>query len=79
LIRGIGQDGKADVVLGKALCVLSKAELRQPVSDLPHRGSAHDYRALFARAGIYPRRAQHSRQQIPREQPRIAIDGARGN
>jgi hypothetical protein len=28
---------------------------------------------------FYPRRAQRSRQQIPREQPRIAIDGARGN
>jgi hypothetical protein len=40
LICEIRQDGKADVVLGKALCVLSEAELRQPVSDLLHRGSA---------------------------------------
>ena len=39
LIREIRQDGKADVVLGKALCVLSEAELLQPVSDLLHRAA----------------------------------------
>ena len=38
LIREIGEDGNADVVLGKALCVLSETELLQPVSDLLHSG-----------------------------------------
>jgi hypothetical protein len=42
LIREIGQDGKADVVLGKALRVLPKTDLLKPVSDLLHRGSAPD-------------------------------------
>jgi hypothetical protein len=40
LIREIGQDGKADVVLGKALRVLPETELLMPVSDLLHRGSS---------------------------------------
>jgi hypothetical protein len=40
LIREIGQNGKADIVLGKALRVLSETELLKPVSDLLHRGSA---------------------------------------
>jgi hypothetical protein len=30
LISQIGQDGKADVVLGKALCILTETELLQP-------------------------------------------------
>jgi len=34
LIGEIGQDGKADVVLGKALGVLPQTELLKPVSDL---------------------------------------------
>jgi hypothetical protein len=38
LIRKIGQDGKTDVVLGKALCLLPETELLKPVSDLLHRG-----------------------------------------
>ncbi len=33
----IGQDGKADVVLGKSLSLLSESELFEPVSNL-HRG-----------------------------------------
>jgi hypothetical protein len=37
LIREIGQDGKADVVLGKSLRVLPETELLQPISDLLHR------------------------------------------
>jgi hypothetical protein len=40
LIREIGQDGKADIVLGKALRVLPETELLKPISDLLHRGSA---------------------------------------
>ena len=40
LIRQIGQDGKADVVPGKSVGVLSETELLKPVSDLLHRGSA---------------------------------------
>jgi hypothetical protein len=39
LIREIGQDGKADVVLGKSLRVLPETELLKPVSDLLHRGA----------------------------------------
>jgi hypothetical protein len=38
LIGQIGQDGKADVVLGKALRVLPETELLKPVSDLLHGG-----------------------------------------
>ena len=51
LIDKIGQDGKADIVLGKALPVLSETELLKPVSDLLHRGSAPDYRASPTRIG----------------------------
>jgi hypothetical protein len=51
LIREIGQDGKADVVLGKARRVLPETELLKPVSDLLHRGNAPDYRASTARIG----------------------------
>ena len=40
LVCEIGQDEKADVVLGKALRVLSKTELLEPISDLLHRGGA---------------------------------------
>jgi hypothetical protein len=40
LIREIGQNRKADVVLGKALRVLSETEFLKPVGDLLHRGSA---------------------------------------
>jgi hypothetical protein len=40
LVCEIGQDGKADVILGKALPVLPEAELLKPISDLLHRGSA---------------------------------------
>jgi hypothetical protein len=40
LIGEIGQDGKADVVLGKALRVLSETELLEPLSDLLHYRSA---------------------------------------
>jgi hypothetical protein len=39
-MREIGQDGKADIVLGKSLRVLPETELLKPVSDLLHRGSA---------------------------------------
>jgi hypothetical protein len=53
LIREIGQDGKADVVLGKARRVLPETELLKPVSDLLHRGSAPDYRASTARIGEF--------------------------
>ncbi len=38
LIGQIREDGKADVVLGKALRVLPETELLQPVGDLLHRG-----------------------------------------
>ena len=51
LIGEIGQDGKADVVLGKALRVLLETELLKPVSDLLHRGGAPEYRASPARVG----------------------------
>ena len=51
LIREIGQDGKTDVVLGKALRVLSETELLKPLRNLLHRGSAPDYRASSARIG----------------------------
>ena len=37
LIREIRQDGKADVVLGKALRVLPETELLKPVRNLLHR------------------------------------------
>jgi hypothetical protein len=40
LIRKVRQDGKANIVLGKALRVLPETKLLQPVSDLLHRGSA---------------------------------------
>jgi hypothetical protein len=51
LIGQIGQDGKADVVLGKSLRVLPETELLKPVSDLLHRGGAPEYRASPARVG----------------------------
>src|SRR6476646_4897798 len=38
LVCEIGQDGEADIVLGKALRVSSETELLKPVSDLLHRG-----------------------------------------
>jgi len=40
LICKVGQDGKADVVLGKARRVLPETELLKPVRDLLHRGNA---------------------------------------
>jgi hypothetical protein len=40
LIREIGQNCKANVVLGKSLSVLSETQLLQPVSNLLHRRSA---------------------------------------
>jgi hypothetical protein len=40
LIGEVGQNGKADIVLGKALRLLSETDLLKPVSDLLHRGSA---------------------------------------
>ncbi len=40
LICKVGQDGKADVVLGKARRVLPETELLKPVRNLLHRGSA---------------------------------------
>jgi hypothetical protein len=45
LIGEIGQDGKADVVLGKALRVLSETELLKPLRNLLHRGGTPDCRA----------------------------------
>jgi hypothetical protein len=48
LIREIGQDGKASVILGKSLRVLPKTKLLKPDSDLLHRGSASDYRPASA-------------------------------
>mgnify|MGYP007135469048 CR=1 FL=1 len=53
LIGEIGQDGKADVVLGKALGVLPETELLKPVSHLLHRGSAPDYRAYAPASAMY--------------------------
>jgi len=50
VVGEIIQDGKADVVLGKALRVLPVAELLKPVSDLLHRGQRPEYRASSARA-----------------------------
>jgi hypothetical protein len=41
LIYQIGQDGKADVVLGKALPVLCHAELIEPVRNLLHGRTSH--------------------------------------
>jgi hypothetical protein len=58
LIREIGQDGKADIVLGKALRVLPKTELLKPIGDLLHRGSAPDYRASSARIGKFIRQTR---------------------
>ena len=40
LVCQIRQDGKINVILGKALCVLSETELFEPVRNLLHRGSA---------------------------------------
>jgi hypothetical protein len=49
LIREIGQNGKTDVVLSKALRVLPETELLKPISYLLHRGSAPRLRASSAR------------------------------
>ena len=38
LIREIGQNGKGNVVLGKAMRVLPETELVEPVRNLLHRG-----------------------------------------
>jgi hypothetical protein len=47
LVGQIRQDDKANVVLDKALLVLTKTEPLKPVSDPPHPGSAfRDYRAF---------------------------------
>jgi len=59
LICKIGQDCYSDVVLGKALSVLTETQLLKPIGDLLHRGSTLDYRALSARIGQTTR-------QIPR-------------
>jgi hypothetical protein len=45
LIRQIGQDGKANVILGKALRVLPEAKLLKPISDLLHR-RPHGFNAI---------------------------------
>jgi hypothetical protein len=46
LVCQIRQDGKIDVILGKALRVLPETELLKPVSDLLHGGpSPRGYRA----------------------------------
>jgi hypothetical protein len=46
LIREIGQNRKANVVLGKALRVLPETELLKPIGDLLHRGSARGLAAF---------------------------------
>jgi hypothetical protein len=51
LIGEIGKDGKADIVLDKALRVLSETELLYPVSDLLHRGSSPAVSGSSARVG----------------------------
>ena len=38
LIRKIGQNGKTDVILGKALRVLPKTNFLKPLRNLLHRG-----------------------------------------
>ena len=53
LVGQIGQDDKADVVLGKALRVLPETELLKPDRDLLHRGAPPDYRASSARIGEF--------------------------
>ena len=59
LIGQIGQDGKADVVLGKALRVLPETELLKPVSDLLHRGNAPGLSGLTRpHRRVYPERVQ---------------------
>jgi hypothetical protein len=40
LIRELGQDGKADVVLGESLSVLAKIELYEPFRDSTCRGAS---------------------------------------
>jgi hypothetical protein len=45
LIREVGQNRKADVILGKALSVLPETELLKPVRNLLHHGRP-DCRAL---------------------------------
>jgi hypothetical protein len=37
LVSQIGQDGKGDVVLGKALSILPETELLKPIRNLLHR------------------------------------------
>jgi hypothetical protein len=61
LICQIGQDGKADVVLGKALRVLPKTELLKPVSDLLPRAGAPGL-AGFIRLHlqVYPMNPHHN-------------------
>jgi hypothetical protein len=36
LVREIGQDGKVNVILGKALSVLPEIELLEPIRNLLH-------------------------------------------
>jgi hypothetical protein len=53
------QYAKIDVVLGKALGVLSETELLQPVSDLLHRGRAPFVGLCWARVGKFIRQASN--------------------
>jgi len=66
LIREVGQDGEADVVLGKSLRVLPETELLKPVSDLLHRASAPRLSG-FARLHrqVYLMKARRSRSWSP--------------
>jgi hypothetical protein len=48
LIREIRQDGKADVVLGKSLRVLTETQLLQPISYLLHEAASSDDRVSRA-------------------------------
>ena len=60
LICEIGQDGKADVVLGKALRVLSETELLKPLRNLLHRGGTPDCRASSVRIGKFIRQTRNA-------------------
>jgi hypothetical protein len=69
LIREIGQDGKANVVLGKSLGVLPEPELFEPVCDLLHRGP------MFCRALGSPKERIYTKDHIARTGPgRPAVD-----
>jgi hypothetical protein len=60
LIGEIGQDGRADVVLGKALRVLTETELLKPLRNLLHRGGTPDCRASSARIGKFIRQTRNA-------------------